>query len=451
MMKRDIEKDLLNWMKDESRSPLLLRGARQVGKSYIVEKFGKENFSNFVLVNFEQYPEFKDCFKTLNPSQICASLELLTNTRIIAGETLVFLDEIQECPQAIMALRYFKEQMPELHLIGAGSLLEFTLNDPDFRMPVGRVKFLFLRPLSFGEYLEASSNANLRKFINEISLQNKIDNVIHLKLMSLLREYVSIGGMPAVVDEYLRSKSPLKCQDIQTNILLTYRNDFGKYAKRTNHLILEKLFNKAPGFIGQTIKYSKLVEETDSRTIKNNLKNLSDAGLITFIHATSGSGLPLLSHVNEKKSKLLFLDIGLVKRACRLDLELLLNKDLILINDGALAEQLVGQELLAYTRHEDERFLFFWARESLNSSAEIDYLINVDEKILPIEVKSGSTGTLRSLKIFMEEKKSALGIRIAEKEFSIEKNLLNLPFYMIEALPRLVRDFISLEKKPFIF
>lgn len=184
-----------------------IRGARQVGKSYIVEKFGKENFSKFVLVNFEQYPEFKDCFKTLNPSQICASLELLTNTRIIAGETLIFLDEIQECPQAIMALRYFKEQMPELHLIGAGSLLEFTF----------------------------------------------------------------------------------------------------------------------------------------------------------------------------------------------------------------------------------------------------DYLINVDEKILPIEVKSGSSGTLRSLKIFMEEKKSALGIRIAEKEFSIEKNLLNLPFYMIEALPRLVRDFISLEKKPFIF
>lgn len=249
-MKRDIEKNLLNWKKDQNRAPLLLRGARQVGKSYIIEKFGKENFSNFIVVNFEQYPEFKECFTSFDPVQICSSLELLSNKRIIAGETLVFLDEIQECPSAITALRYFKEQMQDLHIIGAGSLLEFALNDEHFRMPVGRIQFLFLKPLSFGEYLEASGNHALRNFLNKIDLDDKVENFIHLKLMSLLKEYASLGGMPAVVAEYLNSRSLLKCQEIQTNILSTYRNDFGKYAKKTNHEIIEKLFSKAPGFIG---------------------------------------------------------------------------------------------------------------------------------------------------------------------------------------------------------
>jgi predicted AAA+ superfamily ATPase len=440
-MKRDIESNLLRWKNNDNRSPLLIRGARQVGKSYVIEQFGKDHFSNLVIINFEQYPQFKECFHSLDPIAIISSLELLTNQTITQNETLLFLDEIQECPNAIMALRYFKEQMPRLHIIGAGSLLEFTLNNPSFRMPVGRIQFLFLKPLSFGEYLDASGHEKLRKFLNEIKISDSVDSIIHTKLLSLVNQYSALGGMPEVVKEYIESKSLLKCQDIQTNILLTYRNDFGKYAKKTNHLLLEKVFNKAPGFVGKSIKYSKLVEEADIRNIKNCLNNLADAGLINRIYSTSGSGLPLLAHINEKKNKLLFLDIGLVKRACRLELDVFFKADLMLVNDGAFAEQLVGQELLAYTRSEDEKFLFFWVRETLNSSAEVDYLTNVDQRIVPIEVKSGSTGSLRSLRIFMEEKKINLGVRISEKPLLLEKDILTLPFYMIENLPRLVKEY----------
>ncbi|NDB86910.1 MAG: hypothetical protein EB127_30105, partial [Alphaproteobacteria bacterium] len=242
-MKRDIESDLLRWKNNDNRSPLLIRGARQVGKIYVIEQFGKDHFSNLVIINFEQYPQFKECFHTLDPIAIISSLELLTNQTITQNETLVFLDEIQECPNAIMALRYFKEQMPRLYIIGAGSLLEFTLNNPSFRMPVGRIQFLFLKPLSFGEYLDASGHEKLRKFLKEIKILDSVDSIIHTKLLSLVNEYSALGGMPEVVKEYIESKSLLKCQDIQTNILLTYRNDFGKYAKKPNHLLLEKVFN----------------------------------------------------------------------------------------------------------------------------------------------------------------------------------------------------------------
>src|ERR1700722_19836643 len=183
-MKRDLERELLRWKESTGRLPLLLRGARQVGKSYTVEKFGTENFKHFVLLNFEQHPEYKQCFETLEPLKIINAIELLTGHAILEGETLLFLDEIQECPQAIMAMRYFKEERPNLHLIGAGSLLEFALNDPSFRMPVGRVQFLYMRPLSFGEFLEAAGHENLRNYLHNLLLDPIPEEVIHQKLLS---------------------------------------------------------------------------------------------------------------------------------------------------------------------------------------------------------------------------------------------------------------------------
>jgi hypothetical protein len=420
--------------------PLLLRGARQVGKSYTVERFGRENFEHCVVVNLEQRPEYKTCFETLDPMEIINSIELVTGQVVRPGKTLLFIDEIQECPQAILALRYFKEQMPELHVIGAGSLLEFALNDPNFRMPVGRIQFLPMRPLSFAEFLSASGHEQLREHLSTIHVRDPISEIIHQKLLSLVREYVALGGMPAVISSYLETKSLLQCQEIQTAILSTFRGDFGKYAPRIQHEHLQTIFSKAPGLIAQWIKYAKLDPDTSTRVLKGALQKLCNAGIISLVYATAASGLPLITHMNEKKFKLLFLDIGLVKRSCNLDLELLFREDLLLINGGALAEQFVGQELLAYTGRDDMNHLFFWTRQEKNSSAEVDYILPIDSHILPIEVKAGAAGTLRSLKLFLDEKHLPFGVRISQAPFSYTDRVLSIPLYLMEQLPRLARE-----------
>ncbi len=439
-MKRDIEAYLLRWKNQERFMPLLLRGARQVGKTHVVERFGRESFEYFAAINFERNPEYKSCFQNLNPKEIVKSIELVAGVPILPGKTLLFFDEIQECPQAIMALRYFKEEMSQLHVIGAGSLLEFVLNEPDFRMPVGRVQFVYLRPLSFGEYLNAVEQSQLRDYLRTVQLGDEIPQIVHKKLLSLVREYFALGGMPAVIAEYLASKSLLQSEEIQTSILSTYRKDFGKYAHRMPHEHLQTIFSKVPGFVGQWLKYSTLNPDVAPKTLRNALQKLCDAGLVTLVHATSGSGLPLISHMNEKKCKYLFLDIGLVQRSCNLGLDLLFKEDLILINNGGLAEQFVGQELLAYMGKEEGNNLFSWVREEKSSSAEIDYLIAVESQIVPIEVKSGAIGSLRSLKIFLDEKKVPFGVRISENPFSFNQRVLSVPFYLIEQLSRLVKS-----------
>jgi len=439
-MKRDIERDLLRWKDQKQVLPLLLRGARQVGKSYIVEAFGKERFKACITLNFERNPEYKKCFASMDPLKISSAIELITGRRIEQGATLLFLDEIQECPEAVKALRYFKEEMPGLHVIGAGSLLEFILNDEALRMPVGRVQFMYLRPLSFGEYLDASGHSMLREHLKKTQIQDGIEEVIHDKLLSLVREYFAIGGMPAAVSAFLESKSLLSCQEIQTSILTAYRRDFGKYAGRIPHRHLETIFTKVPGLIGKWLKYSTLDPNVSSAVLQNALRKLCEAGLILLIYATSGAGLPLISHMNEKKCKFLFLDTGLVQRACNLDLELLFKKQLLLVNRGELAEQFAGQELLAYFGKDDFGALFSWMREEKSSSAEIDFLIAIESRMVPIEVKAGKIGSLRSLKIFLKEKNIPVGVRISESQLSLESHLLSIPLYMIEQLPRLVKE-----------
>ncbi|MEI8365628.1 MAG: ATP-binding protein [Parachlamydiaceae bacterium] len=438
-MKRDIERELLAWKTSPIKAPLLLRGARQVGKSWVVEKFGRDHYENLVVINFEQRPEAKACFTTLLPEKIISAIELLTNSIIHAGKTLLFLDEIQECPQAIVALRYFKEQMPALHIIGAGSLLEFVLNTEDFSMPVGRVQFLYMRPLSFYEFLSAMGRENLRSHLEMVTVSTPPQEVIHEELLKLVREYVALGGMPAVIDAYLQTKSLYQTQDVQSDILATYRRDFGKYSKKAGHKYLNLLFEKAPGLIAKWFKYSKVDPDVNPREIKVALQQLCQAGLLYQVHHTSASGLPLITTQNEKKFKLLFLDVGLVKRACFLEMSLLFQEDLMLINQGLLSEQFVGQELLAHSDKKDEGHLFFWIREQKSSSAEVDFIVPVGSQVIPIEVKSGTVGKMKSLRIFMEEKKSSIGVRISNAPLALEDRVLSIPFYLIGELSRLVQ------------
>ena len=439
-MKRDIEADLLAWKTQTTRSPLLVRGARQVGKTYVIETFGQNHFDHFVSINFDQHPQYAQCFEALDPLKIVSAIEILSGKSISPGKTLLFLDEIQECPRAIMALRYFKEQMPDLHVVAAGSLLEFVLNDENFRMPVGRVQFLYLKPMSFYEFLTAMGHDNLRRHLASVTLKNPPTEAIHDQSLALMREYVALGGMPEVVRTYVEVKSLKQCQNKQSDLLTAFRNDFGKYAKQTQHKHLQLLFDRAPGLIAQSFKYSSVEQNVPSRDLRMALDKLCNAGILYRIHATSCSGIPLISTLNEKKFKLLFLDVGLVKRAQHLDLDLLFKEDIMLINRGSLAEQLVGQELLAYFDRHELAQLFYWQRDQAGSSAEVDYVIALGTQIIPIEVKAGATGKLKSMQILMREKQLPVGVRISQKPLALDGQVLSLPLYMISELARLVQN-----------
>ena len=439
-MRRDIEKELILWKAQKEKYPLIIRGARQVGKSYLVETFGKTHFQNNVVVNLEFQPQLKDCFKSLDPSEIINKLQLILGVQIKEDNTLLFLDEIQECPQAIMALRYFKEKMPKLSIIAAGSLLEFVMRSPDFKMPVGRIQFLYLEPMSFSEYLDAAGNQNLREFISDVKLTDSIDDVIHKKLLELLRIYIIVGGMPAALTEYLSSKDLMNCQRIQTALLQTYRSDFGKYAKISQHKYLQKVFDTAPRMAGQRIKYSNIDPDTRSRDLKNALNLLTLAGIVRPIYLTKASGLPLGAQINEQRFKINFLDVGLMQNSCGLQGRLSIEEDFMQINAGSVAEQFVGQELTAYSDRHQQVGLYFWAREKRGSMAEVDYVINIGSDIFPVEVKSGKEGRLKSLRMFIEEKKSRLGIRFSQDKLSYYDKILSIPLYMVEQLPRLAES-----------
>jgi uncharacterized protein len=437
-MKRVIINELVKWKDRADRMPLLLRGARQVGKTYIIEHFGKAYFEDMISINLELQPRLKSCFNTLQPNLIIQALEIEAQKSIVAGKTLLFIDEIQECPAAIEALRYFKEKHPDLHLIAAGSLLECVLNDADFSLPVGRVEFLFLYPLSFSEFLLALGDEKLCEYLSHVQLMDKIPESIHNKAIERLKLYFVLGGMPAVVQSYIDNNDLLRCQQLQSFVLNTYRGDFGKYAHVVNPKYCQRVFEKAPNLIAKKFKYVDVDPDVQSRELKKAVTALRLAGIITPVFLSKTTGLPLNASINEKDFKLLFLDVGLVKYASRIDASLLLREDVLLINNGAIAEQFVGQELIAHQPSFDHAALFYWHKEQSQGSAEIDYLIQYKNHIIPLEVKAGKSGRLKSLQIFMHEKNNPIGIKISQDIFYYDGKILSLPLYMIADLSRLL-------------
>ncbi len=432
-MKRDVDNILLQWKDETRRLPLLVRGARQVGKSFTISGFGERHFDNFVVVNFEQRPEYEECFSSIIPDEIIQNISILSGQDIVPGQTLLFFDEIQECPRAILSLRYFYEQLPELHVIGAGSLLEFALRQADFRMPVGRIQYLYMKPLSFGEFLDASGEEKSRELIVRTRPDKPLNPAIHKKFISLMKKYMILGGMPAVIDEYLRSGNLNRCSRIQSVITGTYRDDFGKYAAKSKHEYLRKVFSAVPRLAGRKFKYSHVDSSLRSRELKEALELLARAGVVTLVRRTSGAGLPLEANASERFFKVIFLDVGLMQNICGGREEILLSKDVTKINAGAVAEQFAGQELLAYRDPFAEPSLYYWAREARGSSAEVDYLLVLNHSILPVEVKSGSTGRLRSIRLFLEKYPAPAGIRFSQFPFSSTASIISIPLYAIES------------------
>lgn len=431
-MKRDIYKELVNWKIDKGKRPLLVRGARQIGKSYIVEEFGKKEFASYVLINFERNPEYKEIFTSNNPVKLVENIFLLTGKNIVPGKTLLFIDEIQECPVAILSLRYFYEELPDLHVIAAGSLLEFALHSSDFRMPVGRIQYLYMKPLSFGEFLDANNENRLRSYIGDEGNLTNMPEVLHNKLIDLVKLYSILGGMPAVVNEYITSGNLQKCKEIQNSIIETFIDDFAKYSKVSKIPTLKIVFNAVPAMIGRKFVYARVDDTIKSRDLKEAVSLLEQAGIIYKAKPSNGSGLPIAANAKENYFKLIFLDVGLVHALSGLTSELITEKDYTDVYKGAIAEQFVGQELLAYSNCHVKAQLYYWVREARGSGAEVDYLAVFGSDITPIEVKSGSKGRAKSLKMYIEKYKPINAYKISQARFNNDDQIIDFPLYAIE-------------------
>ncbi len=368
----------------------------------------------------------------MDPKAIIGQIELLSRQKIIPGKSLLFFDEIQQCPRALQSLRYFKEKLPDLHLIAAGSLLEFAIKDDEFSFPVGRVQFARLYPLSFEEFLVASGDADLSTALSTYDVANRPPASVHNYLLKRLKEYFVVGGMPAAVFAYLQTQAFLDVKHIQQSLWSAFESDFGKYATKSQHRHLKKVFEALPRLLGDHIKYSRIDSElpNPARDMKQAIELLRLAGLVHPILATSGGSLPLLAGLRESVFKWLCLDIGLVEYAMDIDPQ---NPGLM---TGPLAEQFVGQELIASSDPLLETRLFFWSRE--RGSAEVDYLFGYKGLVYPIEVKAGKSGKLKSLHLFMREKKAPLGIKISPDPLGLDDGILSIPLYLTSHLPRLI-------------
>ena len=440
---------LNRWFKQRPHKPLVLRGARQVGKSTLIRLFAEEQQLELAELNFERNSEYEDLFISNDPIQIVAAIRLMLNKEINPGASILFLDEIQAAPKVLAGLRYFYEEMPDLHIVAAGSLLDFELASPSFSMPVGRISYLHLYPMSFTEFLRAIGESSLAEYLDGWQCGDEIPTPLHQKLMRLLRQNMAVGGMPEVVKAYAEGPDYRHCEQIKQDLLATFSDDFSKYGRFQDQDLIRLCYRKAPLFIGRKVKYSELNKDVPALRVARALEQLSMARVIHKVIRTAGNGLPLSAEENSKFYKLLFLDVGLVSTMLNVSWQVL-QEDLMLINQGALAEQWVGQELLASFDGHQLPHLHYWAREARSSSAELDYVI-AGRKAVPVEVKAGKSGSLKSLHLYMKEKPSDLAVRLNADVPSLmpikhqvakgddkDYQLLSLPLYMAGQIRRLI-------------
>lgn len=435
-MKRLVDYYLHEWKNSVYRKPLLLRGARQIGKTYAVRELGK-TFENIVEINFELTEGAQGIFEKgdLEPERIIRDIFLLTNKRIIPGSTLLFFDEIQNTPKVLTALRYFYEKLPELHVIAAGSLLDFMIQAKG--IPVGRVSSLYMYPLSFFEFLCACGHEALAQELIPGTFIAPLSEPIHHKLLSLFGEYCAIGGMPEAVMRWKDSDGdPASSFEVHHTLLDTYRQDFGKYADKFQIKYVSTLFDAIPRFLGMKFKYSSIEGDYRKRELSPCLDLLTTAGVAHSVVRTAGNGIPLGAEADLEDFKVIFLDSALAQAMLGLDLKAwFLQPEQEFVNKGSLIEALIGQEILAYAQPSYESKLFYWRRNVSGSQAEVDYLIAFQGKVIPVEVKSGLGNTLKSMHMFLESHKDSLyGIRFSTQNYSMHEKIHSYPLYAVASV-----------------
>ncbi len=454
MFERFAEKHLAEWLTKTRRKPLVLRGARQVGKSTLVRQFAGKAGLVLNEINLERYPALDEIFQSTDIERICRELEALIGRDVRAEGSLLFLNEIQATPHALMVLRYFLEELPELPVIAAGSLLEFSLADHSFSMPVGRIEYYHLHPMSFSEFLGALESPLLR-YLKELTPTDAIPVTAHDKLIEFQRLFFYVGGMPEAVAVFKEKKSLVEVAAVHRAIINTYQDDFSKYAKSGQLLLLQKVFAHVPRSLGQKVKYSNIDRESRTVKVKTAISLLCKARVCHQVFHSHCSGLPLGAEMNASVYKLLFLDIGLVNHLCGLDwLAISSLDDRKLVNEGGLAEQFIGQHLINSSMGLDTPRLYYWLREGKAANAEVDYVFSQGGWIIPVEVKAGKSGSLKSLHHFIYHKGSKYAVRFdlnpagmqqvshkvvtAGGSSSIDYTLLSLPLYGVEELPRII-------------
>lgn len=428
---RKIDRDLLEWSKESQRKPLLLRGARQVGKSTSVREFAK-NFEYFLEINFEEQKRVHSLFEgDLSPHELCDNLSVMYNIPLVAGKTLLFFDEIQSCIPAISSLRFFYEKLPDLHVIAAGSLLEFALSElPSFG--VGRVRTLFIYPFSFDEFLHACGEELLLKAKQNASPEYPLQEAVHRKLLNYLKHFLVLGGMPEVISHYVKGENLQSCQRVLDDLIISLKADFTKYKKRVPALRLSEVFDSVVRQTGGKFVYSKAATEANHKQIKEAIELLIMAGLIIPVTHSSSNGIPLGAECDHKKRKMLIFDTGIFQCLLGLDItEILFENNFEMINKGCIAELYVGLELLKSSSCYQQQSLYYWQREALNSNAEVDYVIQKQQEIIPIEVKSGKKGSMQSLYLFLKEKKRPYGIRFSLENYSTYNKVRIFPLYAV--------------------
>jgi len=427
-MKRFALQTLINWKNKKNRKPMIINGARQVGKTWLMEEFGKNYYKEILNINFERNARIRTLFETdLDPKRLLLGLELEHGHKIDAENTLIIFDEIQAMPQAITSLKYFYEEMPQYHIIAAGSLLGVTLHS-GVSFPVGKIDSMQLYPLSFMEFLDALGEGQLAAQLSENNLD--MITVFKGKLLEYLKQYMFIGGMPEVVKNFAINKDFLEVRNIQNQILKDYRNDFSKHIPKAIMPKVLLVWDAIPVQLAKENKkfvYNQVVEKGRAKDFEDAITWLADSGLIYKVHKLTKPYLPISGYVEENIFKLFLLDVGLLSAMSHLDRRILLEGDALFTEfKGSIAEQYVMQELKSIGDVE----LSYWGNDTGN--AEVDFVLQCESRVIPVEVKSGTNLKAKSLKIFMDKYNPKYAVRTSPADYKQSDNLYDIPLYMIE-------------------
>ncbi|MFI5343586.1 MAG: ATP-binding protein [Chlamydiales bacterium] len=433
-MKRKIMKKLNSWKNEPGRKPLVLMGARQVGKTFVLKKFGEEEYTNTAYLNFEDNPRLCKLFEaSLNPKDILKALSIELNDEIVAGKTLIIFDEVQECPNALNSLKYFCENAPEQHVVAAGSLLGVKLTHVK-GFPAGKVQFLTLYPLSFLEFLEALNETRLKKFIEELKNLEPVFPNLHEKLLVHFKEYLFVGGMPEAVAEYIKSQNVSKVREIQEAILNAYSLDFAKHAPKDQIMKINQVWGSIPSQLAKENKkfiYSAVREGGREKEFETALQWLIEAGLIYKVAVVNAPKIPLIAYADINIFKIYLVDVGLLGAMSHLSAKTMLyGNELFQEFKGAITENYVAQELI-----HSQYSLFYWTSEG---KAKLDFIIENDGLIYPLEVKSGNSSKKKSLKVYGDIYQPKLLIRASPMNLKMDGQILHCPLYLMEELSFLI-------------
>jgi len=431
-MKRDIYSRLETWKESPRRKPLVLNGARQVGKTYALKHFGTTSFKNMVYLNFEKDPNISKYFQgDLDPEKILKFLRIHTESMIEPGKTLIVFDEIQECPEALNSLKYFCEEANEYHIATAGSLLGVKLAQQK-GFPVGKVNFLHLYPLNFFEFLDASNNTQLRALLEERKEYEPLPPPLHEKLILLLKYYLFIGGMPEAVAEYIKNDNFLYVREVQMEILNAYERDFAKHAPPNEVMKISTVWNQVHRQLAKENKkfiFSLIRKSARGRDYEVAIQWLVDAGLLHKSQLVETPKFPLSAYADNDAFKVFLLDVGLLGAQSGLSQRTIIDGNQLFTEfKGALTENYVAQSLTSSKEHK----LYYWTS---SGTAEVDFLLETDHQILPLEAKSGESQKKKSLLVYGQKYSPAHLLRASLMNPKSDGQIINFPLYMVERIP----------------